>query len=207
MTVLEALWVQDTITDTWWYSRAERALNLELGDILIIWHFWPSLLWKDIGSKGNHKFHCKWAKSAYEPLAIISPAFILMFQNLRGRQNYSGSYYTIKRCELVKRGLLLFILNFPTPPPKGFESEISLCQQGKKSKYLYKNNQNNDSQTWGRDLRPFPCFENFQGIVLSYTLMGEKESVYIQLEDIHIRLTHIHRIQAGLLTINTDFLQ
>lgn len=88
MTALETLWVQDIIMETQQYGVAERALNLELGDVSDHPAFW---LWVWLGEKstvstGNYKYHCKWEKSVSERLAITSPAFILLFLNFRGRQ-------------------------------------------------------------------------------------------------------------------------
>lgn len=71
----------------------------------------------------------------------------------------------------------LFILYFPIPPPTRIWIWDFTLPGGRQSKYLYKNNQNNDSQTRCKDLRWLPCFENFQGIMLNHMLKGEEESV------------------------------
>lgn len=59
-------------------------------------------------------------------------------------------------------------LTFPPFFQENLNLRFSICQQEKKGKYLYKNNQNNDSQTQGRDLRLFPWFENFGDYVILF---------------------------------------
>ena len=94
-----------------------------------------------------------------------------------------------------KRGLLLFLLDFPTLLSRESEYEIFYLPAGKKGKYPYKNNQNNDSQTQGRDLRLFPWFENFRDYVILFAEGWKRNRVEL---DSHTCLTCIYRIQAEL---------
>ena len=123
---------------------------------------------QDIVSKGNCKYHCKWEKYASEHFTIISPACIFVFPNTSAGKWFRLLYYKKEAC-------FLFIFYFPTPPPQGFESEISLCQEEKKVTTFTRTIKTMTHELC-RDLRWFPCFENLQRIKQNPTLKGEKES-------------------------------
>ena len=86
-------------------------------------------------------------------------------------------------------------LTFPPFFQENLNLRFSICQQEKKGKYLNKNNQNNDSQTQGRDLRLFPWFENFGDYVILFAEGWKRNHVEL---DSYACLTCIYRIQAGL---------
>lgn len=74
-----------------------------------------------------------------------------------------------------KEACFLSILYFPTPPPQGFESEISLCQEEKKVS-TFTRTINTMTHKLCEDLRWCPCLENLQGIMQNH-MGGLRKSV------------------------------
>lgn len=111
--------------------------------------------------------------------------------------NDSGYYYLIKRSDCEKKfGSFSSLFSHPSPQ-KNLNLRFHFASKwGEKSKYLYKNNQNNDSQTLCKDLGLFPCFENLQRIRLNPRLKGGKETLRSWV--MSVCMVHIHRMQAGL---------